>query len=217
MSNVEYVDFGFSEEETSRPLQDEYRDSLIETFREVFTIENSPYDEDWSYEQVDDFLDKTQNKDYIGTIAVDTQTEEVVGFTWGYRVDPQQINTDEKFPGELEDIGTELYDGETFMIDEVGVDPEYRRRGIGRNLEQSLLQKLRQDNQISRAMQRTQWSGENIPKLQLDYELGFDPFTYSDGVAEKPVLQEVPFVGNPGGDERVYLGKGLENLSGDAE
>lgn len=217
MSSVEYVDFGFSEEETKRPLQDSYRDSLIETFQEVFTVENSPYDEDWSYEAVDDFLDKTENKDYKGTIAFDTQTEEVVGFTWGYRVDPKQVNIDEKFPEELDDIDTEVYDGETFMIDEVGVDPEYRRRGIGRSLEQSLLQKLQQDDQISRAMQRTQWSGENIPKLQLDYELGFDPFTYSDGVAEKPVLQEVPFVGKTGGDERVYLGKDLESLSGELE
>lgn len=209
MNSIDFVDLGFRPSETIYPLQDGYRDSLIETFQEIFTVENSPYDEDWSYEKVDSFLEWTENQDYEGVLAIDKEADEVVGFTWGYRIDPDKIDTDEKFPEELEDTSIELYDGETFMIDEVGVDPDYRSRGIGRSLEEDLLEKLERDEEISRVMQRTQWSGENIPKLQLDYYLGFTPFTYSEGVAEKPVIQEVPFVGNTGGDERAYLWKNL--------
>jgi hypothetical protein len=63
---------------------------------------------------------------------------------------------------------------------------------------------------ISRVMQRTQWSGQNTPKLQLDRNMGFDVMTFQEGIAEKPVLQEVEFVGREGGDERAYLFQELE-------
>ena len=96
------------------------------------------------------------------------------------------------------------------MIDEVGVLPEpYRGNGIGTQLEEGLLEKLDSREEISRAMQRTQWSGENTGKLWLDGKSGFEAFLY--GEENDPVTQEVEFVGKEGGDERIYLWKDLES------
>jgi hypothetical protein len=54
-------------------------------------------------------------------------------------------------------------------------------------------------------MQRTQWSEENSDKLRLDGKLGFEAFL--EGEENNPVTQEVEFVGKPGTDKRIYLGK----------
>ena len=213
MSNIKYVPFGFSGNETSYPLNDQCnRDDLIEIFQEVFTAENSPYDEDWSYEDVDGFLEDTSQMDYTGVLAVDSTVDELVGFAWGYRIDPRNdlIDPEEKFPSEVQNVKPEMYDGDGFMLDEIGVDPDYRAQGIGTELESRLLEELDEDTEIERVMQRTQWSGQNIPKLQLDNNMGFDVLTFQDGRADKPVLQEVEFVGKDGSDERAYLTQELE-------
>lgn len=213
MSNIEYVPFGFDEEETSYPLDvPEYRDELIETFQKVFTIENSPYDEDWSYSDVDDFLDWTSQVDYRGILALDRVSDELAGFTWGYRIDPENelIDPDKKFPEEVKQVMPEIYDGNSFMLDEIGVDPEYRRQRIGSNLESMVLDKLDVDGEIDRVMQRTQWSGENTGKLRLDGKMGFQAFL--QGAENDPVTQEVEFVGKQGSDERIYL---FQELDGD--
>lgn len=212
-SNIEYVPFGFDRTETSYPLNNtKYRDELIETFQDVFTEENSPYDEEWSYDDVDDFLEWTSGVDYSGVMAVDTVSEDLAGFTWGYRIDPQSklINPDEKFPGGVEKVRPDMYDGNSFMLDEIGVDPECRRRGIGSNLESMLLEELEEDDEIERVMQRTQWSGENTGKLKLDGRMGFQAFL--EGDENDPVTQEVEFVGTEGSDERIYL---FQELDGD--
>ena len=96
-----------------------------------------------------------------------------------------------------------VYDGRTFMIDEVGVLPDYRGEGVGTELEEQMINKLNQDENISRAMQRTQWSEENTAKLFLDGKMDFEAFLL--GEDNDPVTQEVPFVGKDGGDERIYL------------
>lgn len=204
--DIEYMDFGFAEYETGYPLEDSARRaSLIGSFQTVFTDENSPYDENWDYETMDDFLEWTSEQDYEGTLAI--EDGRVVGFSWGYRVDPETVDLG-KFPGELEDVEEEIFDGETFMIDEVGVLPgRYRGNGIGTEVESRTLEKAGERNDISRAMQRTQWSGENTGKLFLDGKLGFSGFL--EGEENSPVTQDVDFVGKPGGDQRIYLGKEL--------
>ena len=203
-----YREFGFEPSETRYPLDDpSNRGSLIGSFQTVFNDENSPYDENWDYQTADDFLEWTSRQDYEGLLAV--EDGRVVGFTWGYRIDPETVNVDEKFPEELREVEPDVYDGETFMIDEVGVLPgPYRGNNIGTRLEEGLLEKLQDRDDISRAMQRTQWSGENTGKLWLDGKSGFDALLYND--ENDPVTQEVEFVGKEGSDERIYLWKDLE-------
>lgn len=210
LDSVELVDFGYSSGETDYPIEKNSveRASLIGGFQTVFTEENSPYDENWNYGTVNDFLNWTAEQDYEGLLAV--ENGRVAGFAWGYRIDPESIDV-QKFPEELSEFETEFYDGNTFMIDEVGVMPEYRGNGLGTELESGLLEKTRERNDISRVIQRTQWSGENQAKLALDRKLGFEVLTYSEGRVEKPVLQEVDFVGTEGSDQRAYLWKDLES------
>lgn len=204
---TEFVDFGYAEAETEYPLDDPAnRASLIGSFQTVFTAENSPYDENWDYETIDGFLEWTSEQDYEGTLAIDDGR--VVGFSWGYRVDPGEVDVDEKFPEELEEVEPDIFDGETFMVDEVGVLPdEYRGQGIGTEVESRTLEKAAARDDVSRAMQRTQWSGENTGKLRLDGQLGFEAFL--QGEENDPVTQGVEFVGKPGADERIYLGREL--------
>lgn len=211
MSNIEYVPFGFDTSETSYPLDDpQNRDELIETFQNVFTAENSPYKEDWSYDDVDDFLDWTSQVEYEGVLAIDRSLDEVAGFTWGYSIDPtnELINPDEKFPEGVEEVIPEMYDGNSFMLDEIGVDPDYRRQGRGTELESRLINELEDNPDIDRVMQRTQWSEENTGKLRLDGSLGFQALL--QGNENDPVTQEVEFVGKEGSDERIYLFQELE-------
>lgn len=208
-NDVDWYEFGFDSKETDYPLEpnSSERASLIGAFETVFNGENSPYDENWDYENLDEFLDSTEEKDYEGVIVVDEGR--VAGFAWGYRIDPSGPEMEGKFPGELDFVDEEIYDGSTFMIDEVGVMPDYRGQKLGTRIESALLDRMERRDDISRVMQRTQWSGQNIPKLVIDTRLGFDKFTFSEGVAEEPVLEEVEFVGKDGSDERVYLWKEL--------
>lgn len=206
--SVDFVEFGYEDSETDYPLEvnSTERASLIGSFQTVFTDENSPYDENWDYETTNGFLDWTSGQDYEGILAVDDG--KVVGFSWGYRVDPEEVDVDEKFPDELQELDQDIYDGETFMIDEVGVMPEYRGQGVATELESGLLEKIDEREDVSRVMQRTQWSGENTGKLYLDGKMGFQAFLI--GEDNDPVTQEVEFVGKDGSDERIYLGQELE-------
>jgi GNAT superfamily N-acetyltransferase len=208
--SVELVDFGYDRTETRYPLEENSaeRASLIGSFQTVFTDQNSPYDENWGFETTNDFLESTSELDYEGILAV--EEGRVAGFAWGYRVDKDSADVEEKYPEVIDDVVPEIYDGETFMIDEVGVMPDYRDQGLGTALESCLLSKLSEKEDISRSMQRTQWSGQNMPKLELDKNMGFDVLTFQDGRADKPVLQEVEFVGKEGSDERAYLFQELE-------
>jgi GNAT superfamily N-acetyltransferase len=206
--SVEFVEFGYEDSETDYPLEEDSKEraSLIGSFQTVFTDENSPYDENWDYETTNGFLDWTSEQDYEGLLAVDEG--KVVGFSWGYRVDPGEVAVDEKFPDELRELDRDIYDGETFMIDEVGVLPEYRGQGIATELESGLLEKIDERENVSRVMQRTQWSGENTGKLFLDGKMGFQAFLI--GRDNDPVTQEVEFVGKEGSDQRIYLSQELE-------
>lgn len=208
--SVDLVDFGYDITETEYPLEENStkRASLIGGFQTVFTDENSPYDENWDFETTNEFLEWTSEQDYEGVLAIDEGR--VAGFTWGYRVDPDEIDVSEKYPAGLGEVEPDIYDGETFMVDEVGVLPEYRNQGLGTALESCLMETIDEREDISRVMQRTQWSGENTGKLKLDGRMGFQAFL--EGDENDPVTQEVEFVGTEGSDERIYL---FQELDGD--
>lgn len=219
--DVKYFDFGFEPNETDYPLeQDEKRASLIGAFEMAFS--DSPYGENFDYDLMDGFLEGTSEKDYEGRLAVSDGA--VVGFAWGYRVETGQspgVNDESDFPEELLDSKTDFFDGETYYFEELGVLPDYRDQGIGKELKRQELEKVKQRDDISRGLMRTQYNGEqleglelpeefrdeegvgNEKKLGLDVDLGFEPVE-AEG---KPVIQEVELVGTEGADQRIYMSR----------
>ena len=202
---TELFEFGYEPGETDYPLNDPAgRASLIGSFQMVFNGDNSPYDENWDYRTTNDFIEWTAEQDYEGVLAVDDGR--VVGFSWGYRVDPDTVDVYDKFPEELENVESDIFDGETFIIDEVGVLPgTYRGKGLGTRVEGELIEKVEARNDIDRIMQRTQWSPDNTGKLRLDGKFDFKAFL--NGEENQPVTQEVGLVGNTESDTRIYLGR----------
>jgi len=212
MTEPEYVSFGFGDE-TSYPLDESRnRDELISTFQEVFR--HSPYEEDWSYEDVDSFLGSMQETDYEGFLALDG--DDVIGFAWGRILEPGDA---EKFPDELQEADTDYFDGSTFYFEELGVAPGHRGQRIGKKLKRKELERVKERKDVSRGLMRTQYNGEelieveedveaygdNTRKLGLDSDLGFSPVKVDDA----PVIEPVDLVGRAESDERIYMERDL--------
>jgi len=213
-NKVEYVDFGFEDNETSYPLsRDEYRASLIGTFQMAFN--ESPYGENFDFETMQSFLDETEEKDYLGRIAL--VDNNVVGFAWGYKIE-SGMSSD--FPDEIFGPKTELSKGDSYCFEELGVLPDYRGQGIGKELKKKELQQVKQREDISHGFMRTQYNGERLEglelpdgyetgengnerKLGLDVDLGFEPVEVQGG----PVIEEVNLEGTKGSDERIYMSR----------
>lgn len=218
-SEVEYVDFGFESDGTEYPLEDDgKRASLIGAFEMAFS--DSPYGENFDYDLMDGFLEGTSEKDYEGRLAISEGT--VVGFAWGYRVEPEEapdVAEEPDFPEGLQGTETDFFDGETYYFEELGVLPDYRDQGIGKELKRQELEQVKQRDDISRGLMRTQYNGEtleglevpeefrdsraeeNEKKLGLDVDLGFEPVETEGG----PAIQEVELVGTEGSDKRIYM------------
>lgn len=214
-SGIEYVEFGFDQYETPYPLdQDENRASLIGAFEMAFS--DSPYGENFDYDTMESFMEGTEEKDYEGRLAL--SDGKVIGFAWGYRVESDMT---QEFPEELQDTETDFFDGETYYFEELGVLPDYRDRGIGKKLKRQEVEQVRQRDDISRGLMRTQYNGEELEgldvpeefredqgtgnerKLGLDVDLGFEPVEFNG----KPVIEEVKLVGTEGSDQRIYMSK----------
>lgn len=195
-NEVEYINFGFDSEDTSYPLSRQANaSSLIGAFQTVF--DHSVYGENWDYETTSNFLESTQQKDYEGRVAVDDGR--VVGFVWGHRIEPEMT---EKLPDELQNVDLDIFDGESYILDELGVLPEYRGQGIGSDLEELYIEDVAQKEDSSRIIQRTQLTPENGAKLHLD---GANDFTAILDDEYDPVVEDVDLVGVEGRDERIYL------------
>lgn len=213
--DLEYANFGFEPDKTDYPLEnDAKRASLIGSFQ--MTFNDSPYGENFDYGLMDGFLDDTSDRDYEGRVAlIDGR---VVGFAWGHRV---ESDMDSEFPEELQDAETDFFDGEAFYFEELGVVPDFRGEGIGKELKRQELEQVKQRDDISQGLMRTQYNGEeleglelpeevsnesgtgNETKLGLDVDLGFEPVEVDGG----PVIEEVDLVGVDGTDQRIYMSR----------
>ena len=93
-----------------------------------------PWNEDfWTIPGVKDDLQKEMAKDgATGFLSFSWGRKlEVIGFTWGYRIDSYQLAEIASNP----EVGKFFKTGEVaFYIDELGVSPGYRGRGIGKSL-----------------------------------------------------------------------------------
>lgn len=93
-----------------------------------------PWNEDfWTIPRVmDDLRKEMSKKGSAGFLSFSWNTKvEVIGFSWGYRVDSRQLAELASNP-EME----KFFDlGDTaFYIDELGVSPGYRNSGVGKRL-----------------------------------------------------------------------------------
>jgi len=108
-----------------------YRDSLVKFYIDVW--KEPPWNEFfWTPELVNkDINFGLSQKDFVGKLAVDIKNNEVVGFTWGYKLPLKE------FPF-LKDVVEE----ETFYIDELAVRADYRKRKIGTLLTNRLTEEV---------------------------------------------------------------------------
>jgi ribosomal protein S18 acetylase RimI-like enzyme len=100
-----------------------------------------PWCEDfWKIEDVmQDIENQSRKKNAILLVALDDQ-ENVIGFTWGY-----QINSDEL--SKISGHNYEFWDNITgkdgiFYVDEFGVRSDWRGNGVGQNLAVELINKI---------------------------------------------------------------------------
>lgn len=195
-SDLDYFNFGFDHHETGYPLDNDVnRASLIGSFQMVF--DNSVYGENWDYETTANFLESTSQKDYEGVLAASEGG--LVGFVWGHRLEPDMA---EDYPAELQEAEVDVFDGESYILDELGVLPEYRGQGIGQYLEEQYIEDVTEKKDASRIVQRTQNSSDNVVKLSLDDKTGFEPILDQ---TDEPIIEEVPLVGLEESDKRIYL------------
>ncbi|WP_414837307.1 GNAT family N-acetyltransferase [Candidatus Nanosalina sp. VS9-1] len=189
MDSLEFTDLSYEPGEYS--LSDEKMESaVIGMYQRVFN--NSPYGENFDYELAEDIVQGIRGKDTEGLLAV--QDGMPVGFAWGEVLEPGDR---EIFPDE---IPGEFFDGSSYYFAELGVLPDYRDQGLGKELKRRELEKVKNREDIDKGLMRTSVE-ENDKKLGLDSDLGFEALE-PDG---EPVTEEVESVGVEGSDLRGYF------------
>jgi ribosomal protein S18 acetylase RimI-like enzyme len=111
-------------------FEEKYRNSLVKLYIEIW--KEPPWNEFfWTPELVNEDINfGLSQKDFVGILAINPN-EEVIGFTWGYKLPL------EKFPF-LKNVVEE----KTFYIDELGVRADYRKRKIGTLLTNKLTEEV---------------------------------------------------------------------------
>lgn len=190
-TTVEIVPFGFDNDDTSVPLDDpRYRTSLVHAYQRVYST--PPYDELFSHDEVFETVDKYPTFDHEGVIVRDVNTDEIVGFTFGFVVPPGRKgdaewiahNGFEAVVGESALEGS-LFDGRTFYGEEFGVIPVYRNHGLGGRMARSLLDRVGGRSDIDRALLKTNAGNHVVDNLYRP--MGFE----SLGVTEETTQRRV--------------------------
>lgn len=137
-----------------------------------------PWNEDfWTIPRViDDLRREMSQKGAAGFLSLAWNREvEVIGFTWGYRVSARQLAELASNPEVVKFFDV----GDTgFYIDELGVSPNYRDRGIGKNLTELLIgQALYQRNK--KIFLRT--NRKAVAARSVYNDLGFQELDLTDG------------------------------------
>ena len=138
-----------------------------------------PWNEDfWTVEGVIEDIKKQMERPHaVGFWAL--HGEEVVGFTWGYEVSKEDLR---KISGvETLDVLFEKGD-RVFYIDELGVAPLFRKRGVGEQLSKALIAVAQGLCGIQRFTLRTDIKAIAARKLYI--KLGFKELSVRD--AEHP-------------------------------
>lgn len=191
---LDYVEFGFEEEETSFPLDVERnRAALIETYRTVYR--DSLYEEAFTYDEVDRELERYRaNRNYEGVLAVDGA--DVIGFGFGFQLVPAMNDTEWRTEHDFVVTGSEddhlgsYFEGDTYYFAELGVLPEMRRNDIGYELKRRELERVKDLDYVDRGLMRTR--KDNRGKIRgIDEPLGFERLPWETEVDERRKSGEV--------------------------
>lgn len=103
--------------------------------------EEPPWNEHfWTTERVISDIQKEKAKPWATMFIAETMNDGCIGFTWGYEVSPEDLR---------EISGANALDKifargkKVFYIDELGVKPTVRNRGIGKKLSRALVERAR--------------------------------------------------------------------------
>jgi ribosomal protein S18 acetylase RimI-like enzyme len=108
-------------------FDERFRKSLVSLYKEIW--KEPPWNESfWTDKMVNEDIDYAKNQgDFIGKLA--TNSMNVVGFTWGYRLPL------DKFP--FLDFKNSIY------VDELAVRKDFRKKGIGTRLTEMIIEDAR--------------------------------------------------------------------------
>lgn len=142
-------------------------------YREIF--HEPPWNEDWDIVKViEDMYEQAAYPGFHGLFAMDDC--EIIGFTWGYSVSCEVM---QKIVGN-DELNYLFVDGNClFYIDELGVGPVCRGKGVGRKITQSLIE-FAKNNGATSIVLRTDDKAEAAKKLYC--HLGFENLNIKDGI-----------------------------------
>lgn len=187
---VEFAPLTYDEDAEYSLSDDRFEAAAVGNFQKAFN--KSPYEENFDYEMTEDIFRGIQDRDTVGLLALEEGVP--VGFAWGEVLEPED---EEDFPDE---VPGEFFSGDSYYFAELGVLPEYRDQGIGKELKRRELETVGRREDLNRGLMRTSIEG-NEKKRGLDRDLGFEPLKPGGEL----VTEEVDSYGVDGSDLRAYF------------
>lgn len=169
------INFNFIEENfPQRILRD-----VAKLYCNIFS--EFPWDENWDEEEVLGGMKKELQKPFARmVIAVAAENDKAIGFSWGYEVSESDL---------LEISGNSVLvdfifriPNRVFYIDELGVAPSFRGKGIGKKISQILLEYAKKSG-FSAIVLRTDIKAKAARVLYK--ELGFTELMQRDAVHQE--------------------------------
>lgn len=193
MDELEFTEMSYQDGKYS--LNDEaFETAVIGMYQRVFN--DSPYQENFDYELAEEIVQGIADRDTEGFLAVDDGLP--VAFGWGEVLEASDRS---EFP---ERVPEEFFDGDSFYFAELGVLPDYRDQGIGKEIKRRELETVKSREDLDRGLMRTSIE-ENEKKLGLDDDLGFKALEPSG----EQVTEEVDTVGRDDSDLRGFFWRPL--------
>lgn len=118
-------------------------------------------------------ISKTAGKCLIATLDKPTGSE-IIGFTWGYMANPEyllEISGSDYFINNCKSLGN------IFYVDELGVDPRFRKSGIGKKLSEKLISHAKKSGANFVTLRTNK---KAMPARKLYNQLGFRELLIQD-------------------------------------
>lgn len=166
IESINYLEFN----ELNNELLDSYANLYCEIWREP------PWNElFWKPESVlVDLEQQIIKQDSCAFFSTNSSKDKIVGFTWGYAVNLQEL-TEMSSGANFEEFVSK--DERIFYIDELGVEKNHRNLGVGKRLSLIMIDEIRARS-FSKVVLRTNMIA--IPARKLYCVLGFTELSVRD-------------------------------------